>query len=149
MLAKTVLHTYVHVYVHTCTRVCTCRCCIFSVNFNRQPQLEGVTSVPFVDGIAEFTRLRVDRIAEKLTLSFTTVPMRFQINSSVQFSVVGLPDNVEGKQVSFLLSQANGGISVDLESEAVQIAIARQIGMALDVDLSRIQNVTLQEVEWV
>lgn len=120
-----------------------------SIPVNRQAQLEGVTSVPFVDGIAEFTRLRVDRIAEKLTLSFTTVPARFQTNSSVQFSVVGLPDNVEGKQVSFLLSQANDGNSVDWGSKAVQIAIARQVGMALDVDLSRIQNVTLQEVEWV
>lgn len=120
-----------------------------SIPVNRQAQLEGVISVPFVDGIAEFTRLRVDRIAEKLTLSFTTVPARFQTNSSVQFSVVGLPDNVEGKQVSFLLSQANDGNSVDWGSKAVQIAIARQVGMALDVDLSRIQNVTLQEVEWV
>lgn len=105
--------------------------------------------MPFVDGIAEFTRLRVDRIAEQLTLSFTTVPARFQTSSSVQFSVVGLPDNVEGKQVSFLLSQANGVSPVDWGSKAVQMAIARQVGMALDVDLSRIQNVTLQEVEWV
>lgn len=106
-------------------------------------------SVPFVDGVAEFTRLRVDRIADKLTLSFTTVPERFETETSVLFSVVGLPDAVEGKQISFLLSPASSASSVEWKSEAVQTAIARQVAMALDVDISRVQNVTLQEVEWV
>ena len=73
-------------------------------SFFRPPQLEGKTSVPFVDGVAEFTRLRVDREASRLSLSFTTLPERFQSETSIEFSVVPFHDSVERKQVSFLLS---------------------------------------------
>ena len=104
--------------------------------------------MPFVAGVAEFTRLRVDRRADQLTLSFTTIPMRFQIMTSVQFSVVGLPETVERKQVSFLFG-ISVPVSVEWGSEGVITEVVRQMGVALDVDLSRIQNVTMQEIEWV
>ena len=120
----------------------------YSIPCFRRAQLEGETAVPFVEGVAEFTRLRVDRNADKLTLSFQTVPARFQTETSVQFSVVGLPDTVERKQVSFLLSLDGAG-SVEWGSESVRVEVVRQLGMTLDVDISRIQNLTLQEVEWV
>ena len=120
----------------------------FSNSNSRRAQLEGITSVPFVNGVAEFTRLRVDRNADQLTLSFTTVPARFQTQTSVLFDVVGLPDTVEREHVSFLLSGVIPD-SVDWGSEGVRMEIVRQVGVALDVDPSRIQNVTLQEIEWV
>ena len=101
-----------------------------------------------MDGVAEFTRLRVDRNADRLTLSFTTVPMRFQTETSIQFSVVGLPVDVERKQVSFLLSGTVSG-PVNWGSEEVIGEVVREVGVILDVDISRIQNVTLQEIEWV
>ena len=69
-----------------------------SASFFRQPQLEGETSVPFVDGVAEFTRLRVDREASRLSLSFTTLPERFQSETLIEFSVVPFHDSVERKQ---------------------------------------------------
>ena len=101
-----------------------------------------MTSVPFVDGVAEFTRLRVDRKSDQLTLSFATVPARFQTQTSVLFDVVGLPDSVERRRVSFLLSGVIPD-SVEWGSERVRAEVARQVGVALDVDPSRIQNVTL------
>ena len=110
--------------------------------------MEGVTSVPFVDGVAEFTRLRVDRNSDQLTLSFTTVPARFQTQTSVLFDVVGLPDSVERRKISFLLSGAIPD-SVEWGSDGVRVEVVRQVGVALDVDPSRIQNMTLQEIEWV
>ena len=109
-----------------------------------------MTSVPFVDGVAEFTRLRVDRTAEQLILSFTTVPDRFQTETSIEFSVVGFPDSVEKKQVSFLLSGVPVPNSVDWNGDEVVDELVREMAAALDVDPSRIQDVTLQELdEWV
>ena len=104
--------------------------------------------MPFVNGVAEFTRLRVDRNANELTLSFATVPARFVAESSVQFSVVRLPDEAERKQVSFLLSVEGAG-SVQWGSEEVRGEVARQVGVALDVDISRIQELVIQEMELV
>ena len=114
-------------------------------------QLEGVTSVPFIDGVAEFTRLRVDRKADQLTLSFTTVPFRFQTETSIGFRVVGFPDSVEKKQVSFLLSGSGSNLpsSVEWNGDEIIGEVVREVGVALDVDPSRIQNVTIQELEWV
>ena len=80
-----------------------------SASFFRLPQLEGKTSVPFVDGVAEFTRLRVDREASRLSLSFATLPERFQSETSIEFSVVPFHDSVERKQVFFLLSGSGFG----------------------------------------
>ena len=112
---------------------------------SRRPQLEGVTSVPFVNGVAEFTRLRVDRNADSLTLSFTTVPSRFQTQTSVLFSVVGFPDSVEKKTVSFLLTGDSIPSSMDWDRDE----IGKQLGVELDMDPSRIQDVTIQRIEWV
>ena len=110
-----------------------------------------MTSVPFIDGVAEFTRLRVDRKADQLTLSFTTVPFRFQTETSIEFRVVGFPDSVEKKQVSFLLSGSGSDLpsSVEWNGDKVIGEVVRELGVALDVDPSRIQNVTIQELEWV
>ena len=109
---------------------------------SRRARLEGVISVPFVNGVAEFTRLRVDRNADQLTLSFTTVPSRFQAETSVDFSVVGFPDSVEKEQVSFLLFSDSIPPSVDWDVDE----IGRQVANTLDVDPSRIQDMTLQLV---
>jgi hypothetical protein len=115
---------------------------------NELAQLEGETAVPFVDGVAEFTRLRVDRKADKLFLSFTTVPSRFQTETSVEFRVVGFPQSVERKQVSFLLSGSGIPSSVEWNGAEVIGEVVRGVSMELDMDPSRIQNVTMQEIEW-
>lgn len=102
--------------------------------------------MPFVDGVAEFTRLRVDRQAEQLSLSFTTVPERFHTETTVVFSVVGFPESVERRQVSFLMT----GVAIpdSLQWNGIQIVreMTRQIAAVIDVDPSRIINM---EMHWV
>ena len=88
----------------------------------------------------------MDRKADRLTLSFTTVPERFQTETSIEFSVVGFPDSVEMKEVSFLISGTNFPSSVEWNDDSVIEAVLRQLSVALDVDPSRIQHVTLQEL---
>ena len=112
-------------------------------------QLEGETSVPFVDGVAEFTRLRVDREASRLSLSFTTLPERFQSETSIEFSVVPFHDSVERKQVSFLLSGVPVPDSVEWNGDSVNEEVVRGVGVALDMDPSRIKYMALQELDWV
>ena len=120
-----------------------------SASFFRLPQLEGETSVPFVDGVAEFTRLRVDREASRLSLSFTTLPERFQSETSIEFSVVPFHDSVERKQVSFLLTGVPVPDSMEWNGDSVIEEVVRGVGVALDVDPSRIKDVILQELDWV
>ena len=100
-------------------------------------------------GIAEFTRLRVDRNAVRLILFFTTEPARFESESSVQFDVVPLPDTTAKERVSFLVQWVglgDGSDGVEWGSVEVRSDIVRQIGEVLDVDISRIQNLTLVEL---
>lgn len=57
---------------------------------NQIPLLEGIMNVSFHNGIAEFTRLRVDRAADSLQLLFIVSPSRFTVRTST-FSIVS-PD---------------------------------------------------------
>jgi len=103
--------------------------------------LEGVTSVPFVGGVADFTRLRVNRPSEKLTLTFRTVPDRFRAETSVLFRVVAPPSGTEREKVGFVL---RGDVS-NLPSESdVLDAIRRELGRSLDVDVSRILELSYE-----
>lgn len=105
------------------------------------PQLGGQTSVPFVGGVAEFTRLRVDRASQLLTLKFSTNPSRFVAQTSVQFDVITPPENTQRERVVFVLAGSTGalpGNEAEIE-EAVRLALWRQ----LDIDVSRIQDITI------
>lgn len=105
------------------------------------PQLGGQTSVPFVGGVAEFTRLRVDRPSQLLTLKFSTNPSRFVAQTSVQFDVVTPPENTERERVVFVLAGSIGALPGDEAEveEAVRLALWRQ----LDIDVSRIQGISV------
>lgn len=105
------------------------------------PQLGGQTSVPFAGGVAEFTRLRVDRPSQLLTLKFSTNPSRFVAQTSVQFDVVIPPENTQRERVVFVLAGSTGtlpGDEAEVE-EVVRLALWRQ----LDIDVSRIQGITV------
>lgn len=105
------------------------------------PQLGGQTSVSFVGGVAEFTRLRVDRPSQLLTLKFSTNPSRFVAQTSVQFDVVIPPENTQRERVVFVLAGSIGtlpGDEAEVE-EVVRLALWRQ----LDIDVSRIQGITV------
>ena len=97
-----------------------------------------MTSVPFVRGVAEFTRLRVDRPAQDLTLLFQTLPSRFEVTTSVRFSVFSPPNNTSRKNVRFLLE---GNLeTLPSDRDEVLDAIKFSISEKLDVDISRIEN---------
>ena len=91
-------------------------------------------------GVAEFTRLRVDRPGEELTLTFHTNPVRFQATTSVRFSVVAPPPNTPRVRLGIVLHGDLEGIPTD--STAVHDSIRSALGSQLDIDISRIDNVT-------
>ena len=103
--------------------------------------LEGELTVPFVKGVAMFTRLRVDKPGEDLTLMFTTTPERFEATTVVRFTVVAPPQNTPNEEVSFLLEGDVGRLPDDQQVlvESVRVGISSQ----LDVDISRVQDVRI------
>ncbi len=101
-----------------------------------------MTSVPFVRGVADFTRLRVDRPAERLTLVFHTLPARFQAQTSISFRVVAPPSDTPREKLGFVLQ---GDIDNLPPYHSVVVSDIREgLATALDVDLSRIQDITYQ-----
>ena len=94
-----------------------------------------------MDGVAEFTRLRVDRPSQLLTLDFKTNPRRFNVQTSMQFEVVGPPENTQRERVLLVLVGNVGALTTnEVEiKEAVSVALGRQ----LDVDVSRLQDIAI------
>ena len=94
--------------------------------------------MPFVRGVAEFTRLRVDTPAQDLTLSFKTIPSRFEVRTSISFSVQSPPINTSKEHVGFFLE----GIVQTLSTDRLEVLtdIILGVSMRLDIDISRIQD---------
>ena len=105
------------------------------------PQLEGETSTPFVRGQAIFTRLRVDRPATGLMLTFRTNPSRFEVTTSVSFTVVSPPEGTPQENQVFALEGDASSLEGDFSS--VVEVVREQLGAVLDVDISRLQNIML------
>lgn len=97
-------------------------------------------------GVAEFTRLRVDRPAEDLTLKFHTIPSRFEVTTSVQFSVVSPPDSTPREMVGFIL-EGNLGALPDSKDEILN-AIRLGLSEILDIDISRIESLNIIVSNW-
>ena len=95
-----------------------------------------MTQVPFVRGVAEFTRLRVGRPAQDLNLLFRTIPSRFETRTSVSFSVLSPSSNTTKKHVGFILE----GNLETLPTDRLDILsdVIFGLSMKLDVDISRI-----------
>lgn len=106
------------------------------------PELSGVTRVPFVQGVAEFTRLRVDRPSEDLTLEFHTIPSRFHASTSVSFRVVSPYDNTTRENIGFTLEGDPSSLPTD--SEDLKMVVSEGLGLGLDIDISRIENLTVE-----
>ena len=104
------------------------------------PLLEGVTEVAFVNGVAEFTRLRVNQPASNLHLLFTTNPGNFKAQTGVTFSVVAPDDSIDRKLVTFILV---GDVSslADLSISTVTSAIKTALTTHLDIDPSRVADI--------
>ena len=111
----------------------------------RAPKLGGETSVPFVRGVAEFTRLRVDRPAEELALLFRTNPTRFEAATSIRFTVVAPPLDTPKVRLGFVL---HGDLeSLPRNSMAVLNSIRIGLGSQLDIDISRIKAITYKVIK--
>ena len=97
-------------------------------------------------GVAEFTRLRVDRPAEDLTLQFHTIPSRFEVTTSVRFSVVSPPDSTPREMVGFIL-EGNLGALPGSKDEILN-AIRLGLSEILDIDISRIESLDIIVSNW-
>lgn len=94
--------------------------------------------MPFVKGVAEFTRLRVDNPAQDLTLQFHTIPSRFEVTTSIQFSVISPPSNTSRRRIGFLLK--GNMLALPENKQEVLREMALGLSTTLDVDISRITN---------
>lgn len=106
------------------------------------PVLEGATTVPFLDGYADFTRLRVDKAADNLRLQFLVYPSGFTARTSTLFSVVS-PDvsSTDHMIVHFsfdgnfeIVTIGPGGL------EGFLGELKETLSFTLDVDKSRLVN---------
>ena len=97
-------------------------------------------NIPFVHGMAEFTRLRIDRPAQNLTLHFCTNPTRFQVATSVSFTVIAPPASTPSKRLKFSVHGDVDNVPTDIET--VENSIRTQLASSLDVDVSRIRDIT-------
>lgn len=98
--------------------------------------------MPFVRGVAEFTRLRVNRLSQDLTLQFHTIPSRFQTTTSVSFQIIAPYLNSSREHIGFTLK---GDTSVlPGEEEDLTNSVLHGISLAIDVDISRIKNLTVE-----
>lgn len=112
------------------------------VALSSRARLEGEISTPFVGGVAEFTRLRVDRPGEELSLLFRTNPSRFQATTSVRFSVTTPPASTPRTRLGFVLRGDLGSVASD--ESVILSSIRTALGLVLDVDVSRIGDVTYE-----
>lgn len=97
--------------------------------------------MPFVKGVAEFTRLRVDKPGEYLTLQFQTVPSRFQATTSVSFQVITPFLDSDAEKISFILTGDTSALS---RGEGLTDAVLEGVSLAMDVDISRFTNFTVE-----
>ena len=94
----------------------------------------------FVDGIAVFTRLRVNKPSSDLRLSFITNPGSFEATTSMSFSVVEPSDDVIRKEIILKFIGNTATLSTLKYSDVID-DLKLSLSQILDVDLSRIQNV--------
>ena len=97
--------------------------------------LSGHYVVSFVNGIANFTRMRVDEPISDLQLTFTTSPGGLSVQSNT-FTVIAPPTDSRGQLVQFKLLGSYSDVVVDYESFLV--AVQQHLGQQLDIDVSRI-----------
>ena len=107
------------------------------------PRLEGNTNVTFINGFAEFTRLRVDRPFSDLRIYLRTYPGSFTGYTNV-FTVVAPSSSVDREQVTFTLIVSKGEIPGDYD--LLKNIVKSALGAQLDIDISRVTDIRLTMV---
>lgn len=102
--------------------------------------MEGEIEVTFENGIATFTRLRVDRPSSDLRLAFATNPGSLKVNSSVMFNVHEPTDDAN-KKVIVLILLGDTSILDSGDNSMMINDIRKSLSHTLDIDYSRIINI--------
>ena len=98
--------------------------------------VSGQYIVSFVNGTANFTRMRVDEPINDVQLTFTTYPGGLTVQSNI-FTVIAPPTDSRGQLVQFkLLGGSFNDVVVNYESFLV--AVQQHLGQQLDIDISRV-----------
>ena len=105
--------------------------------------LSGHYIISFVNGIANFTRLRVDEPISDLQLTFTTSPGGLSVQSNT-FTVIAPPTDSQGQLVRFKLSGSFNDVVVNYE--LFLNAVQQHLGQQLDIDISRITKLKVSIV---
>ena len=97
--------------------------------------LSGNYIVSFVNGIANFTRMRVDEPISDLQLTFTTSPGGLSVQSSI-FTVTSPSTDSQKQLVRFKLLGNYHDLVVN--DESFLVAVQKHVEQQLDIDVSRI-----------
>lgn len=85
--------------------------------------------------------MRVDRPASGLQLLFITTPGSYRARTSVVFTVIDPPSDTTRQEVIFIL-EGDTSVLTNLDVDTVRDAIKTALGQQLDIDISRIQDIT-------
>ena len=85
--------------------------------------------------------MRVDRPASGLQLLFITTPGGYRARTSVVFTVIDPPSDTTRQEVIFIL-EGDTSVLTNLDVDTVRDAIQTALGQQLDIDISRIQDIT-------
>lgn len=98
--------------------------------------ISGEHIVSFVNGTANFTRVRVDEPISDVQLTFTTSPGGLTVQSNM-FTVIAPPTDSRGQLVQFKLSGGRFN-DVVVNYESFLVAVQQHLGEQLDIDISRV-----------
>ena len=108
------------------------------------PRLEGEkTNVTFINGSAEFTRLRVDRPFSDLRIYLRTYLGSFSGYTNVLI-VVAPPSSVDREQVTFTL--VANKVEIPSDYDLLKNIVKSALGVQLDIDISRVTDIHLTMV---
>ena len=106
--------------------------------YTHRSLLSGNYIVSFVNGIATFTRMRVDEPISDLQLTFTTSPGGLSVQSSI-FTVISPPSDSLRQLVRFKL--LGNYHDVVANNESFLVAVQAHVERQLDIDISRIDEI--------
>ena len=96
----------------------------------------------FINGRATFTRLRINEISNDVLLQLSTNPGNLQVSTTTPLSVVPPPSTTPRVIVHFKLAGEYSTIASDLQGFVK--AVKRALATALDVDISRLQDIKVR-----
>lgn len=101
--------------------------------------------MPFFDGRAQFTRLRINEPSAGVTLQLISNP-RNLVTTSSAFTIMSPPAETARKRVHFELT---GDVATIENSKSSFAEVVKDsLAALLDIDISRVQNVEVWLLTW-